>query len=147
MILRPATLGDVTTIHAIECASFGDPWSEASFRTLVTEPRAITLVAVRDDLLVGYAIAWHYEDEAELANIAVAPSALRSGVGGALLDDLLRALDARGVLTVHLEVRAGNVAAQALYSARGFVVSGRRRGYYRNPSEDAILMKRQMGDG
>ncbi len=144
MILRPATLGDVATIHAIERASFGDPWSEASFRTLVAERRAIILVAVRDDVLVGYAIAWHYEDEAELANIAVTPSALRTGVGGALLDDLLRALDARGVLTVHLEVRAGNAAARGLYGARGFAVSGRRRGYYSKPDEDAILMKRQV---
>lgn len=140
--IRPAREEDVAAIHLIERASFGDPWSAASFRAMLTQPQVLASVAVREGAVVGYCIAWHLADEAEVANLAVTAEARRAGIGAALLDDLLRTLHDRGGATVYLEVRASNAAAQALYASRGFAVAGRRRGYYRSPTEDAIVMRR-----
>jgi ribosomal-protein-alanine acetyltransferase len=145
--IRGAVETDLPAIRAIEVASFGDPWSEDSFRSMIAHPRVRATVAERAGRLVGYCIAWVIADESELANLAVAPEARRAGVGARLLDDLLAALDAKGGVTVHLEVRESNDAAQALYRSRGFTASGRRRGYYARPHEDAVVMRREPGGG
>lgn len=144
-MIRPAREGDLPAIHAIERASFGDPWSVASFRSMLAQPQVLATVAEAGGEVVGFAIAWQLADEAEIANLAVAPHARRSGVGQGLLDDLLAAFETRGGATVYLEVRAGNAAAQGLYRSRGFEEAGRRRGYYDAPREDAIVMRRPMG--
>lgn len=140
--VRPVVEGDLAAIVRIERACFSDPWSEASFRSTFAHPRVVASVVERDGAVRGYSIAWVVDDEAELANLAVAPDARRAGLGALLLDALLREVASRGGATVHLEVRASNVAAQALYRARGFEVSGRRRLYYQAPEEDAVLMRR-----
>jgi ribosomal-protein-alanine acetyltransferase len=141
-IVRPATLEDVPAIGAIERASFGDPWSEASFRGTFANEGALLRVVEHEGRLAGYCVAWTIGDEAELANLAVVPTLRRSGLGRILLDALLRELDASDVTTVYLEVREGNTAARTLYESRRFAVSGRRKAYYRAPVEDAILMRR-----
>lgn len=140
--IRPATADDVPDIHRIEKASFSDPWTPGAFRAMLAQPAVLGLAAERDGALVGYALAVVVGDEAELANIAVAPGARGQGVGRTLLDALLDALRARGGATVFLEVRDSNEAAQALYRSRGFVSAGRRKGYYRRPTEDALVMRR-----
>jgi ribosomal-protein-alanine N-acetyltransferase len=140
--LRDARAADVAAVVAIERHSFGDPWSEGSFRALLTAPQARFRVAERDGALLGYCVAWHIADEAELANVAVAPEARRQGIGALLLDDLLAVADQPPGQTVYLEVRERNLAAQALYRSRGFEASGRRRAYYSNPTEDALVMRR-----
>ena len=66
----------------------------------------------------------------------------RAGVGAKLLDQFLRAADGHGVTATYLEVREGNAAALRLYESRGFVATGRRKGYYRHPVEDAVVMRR-----
>lgn len=140
--VRAAAIADVPAIVVIERASFGDPWSEASFRGMLAHAGVLARVAERRGRVVGYCIAWLVGDEAELANLAVAPAERRAGIGAHLLDALLAELDARGGTTVYLEVREGNAAARALYESRGFVTHGRRRGYYRAPAEDAVVMRR-----
>lgn len=139
---RFATLEDIPAIAVIERESFGDPWSEASFRGMFAHEGVIAIVSERDGGIVGYGIAWLVVDEAELVNLAVAPAARRAGVGARLLDAVLREVEARGGRTVHLEVRAGNVAAIALYQSRGFAAGARRKDYYREPVEDAVMMRR-----
>ncbi len=140
--IRRATLDDVPAIDRIEHASFGDPWNAESFAQMIAHPRVHATVAEVSGAVAGYCVAWVIADEAELANLAVDPEVRRAGIGGALLDDLLRALDAEGGARVYLEVRDRNLAAQALYRSRGFVASGRRKGYYRKPDEDAVVMRR-----
>lgn len=140
--LRDARPDDVAAVVAIERQAFGDPWSESSFRSLVTAPQARFRVAERDGALIGYAVAWHIADEAELANLAVDAHARRQGVGALLLDDLLAVADRPPGQTVYLEVRERNAAAQALYRSRGFEAAGRRRAYYSHPTEDAVVMRR-----
>ncbi|MHB1299101.1 MAG: ribosomal protein S18-alanine N-acetyltransferase [Gemmatimonadaceae bacterium] len=142
LVIRRATEEDVAAIHAIEVESFGDPWSVGSFRSTLAHPQVVAKVAERAGKVIGYSIAWIVGDEAELANLAIDRAARRTGVGAALLDDLLVTLDGQAAVTVYLEVREGNAAARALYESRGFVETGRRKGYYRNPDEDALVMRR-----
>lgn len=142
MKIRVATDDDVAVIHRIERACFTDPWSASSFRSMFAHPQVQATVAERDGAVVGYCVAWMVGDEAELANIAVDPSVRRAGVGAQLLDQFLRAADGHGVTATYLEVRAGNAAALRLYESRGFVATGRRKRYYRDPVEDAVVMRR-----
>ena len=140
--IRDAQDADVDAIVRIERSSFGDPWSAASFRSVIAAERGHARVAERDGVVVGYCIGWRVGDEAELANLAVDPASRRSGVGARLLDDLLALADAAPGATLFLEVREGNAAAQALYRNRGFAAVGRRARYYANPTEDAVVMRR-----
>ena len=143
--VRAAGEADLAAIHAIECASFDDPWALEGFRDLLDHPRAKMEVAVgADGELLGYAVAWYVADESEIANIAVAAHARRRGVGALLLDRILRAAAAFGAKMVFLEVRESNEEARKLYEARGFEVAGKRSGYYRRPDEDALIMRRKL---
>ncbi|MEO7457349.1 MAG: ribosomal protein S18-alanine N-acetyltransferase [Gemmatimonadaceae bacterium] len=151
LVLREAVEEDLDAIVGIERKSFGDPWSRASFRSSLGGERMRFLVAeeVREGVgggrcVVGYVIALMLFDEAEIANIAVAEDARRRGVGGLLLDHAIEEAAARGTAQVYLEVRESNAGARALYESRSFAPVGRRRGYYRNPTEDALLLRREL---
>lgn len=141
--LRPAGPEDIPAIHAIERASFGDPWTPASFAQMFEQPRVLATVALRDDDLIGYCIAWQIADEAEVVNVAVRADQRGLGVGGALLDDLIGRVGQAGGATIYLEVRESNSAAQALYRSRGFETAGRRVAYYQHPEEDALVYRRE----
>lgn len=140
--VRPATLADLPAILSIERIAFSDPWTADAFRSMLGQDHVLTTVAERDGRLVGYSVAWAVGDEAELANLAVAPEHRGTGVAKRLLDHLLDDLDARGGATIYLEVRDSNAPAQGLYRSRGFTAAGRRKGYYRKPNEDAVVMRR-----
>jgi ribosomal-protein-alanine N-acetyltransferase len=135
-------------IIELERASFSDPWSEASFTSVVNEPAAFFATA-RDgasDHVAGYVVAWFMADEGEIANLAVREPKRRRGVGAALLDAALDEGRRRGATAIYLEVRDSNAAARALYASRNFEEVGRRRKYYRKPVEDAIVLRRSMPD-
>ena len=140
--VRPATLADLPAILSIERIAFSDPWTADAFRSMLGQDHVLTTVAERDGRLVGYSVAWAVGDEAELANLAVAPEHRGTGVAKRLLDHLLDDLDARGGATIYLEGRDSNAPAQGLYRSRGFTAAGRRKGYYRKPTEDAVVMRR-----
>lgn len=139
---RLATRDDLPAILTIERGSFSDPWSEATFAAALTTSTDRCLVAAQAGRVVGYGIIRQVGPEAELLNLAVDPAVRRQGVGDALLAEILRGLDATGGVTVFLEVRASNLAAETLYRRHGFLPVGRRRGYYAAPREDALLMRR-----
>jgi ribosomal-protein-alanine N-acetyltransferase len=120
--------------------AFSDPWSAQQLGESLAAGIPF-VVAERDAAVVGYAIAHHAADEAEILNVAVAPTARRRGVGRSLIRALLAALRDRGVRTVYLEVRRSNAAARALYAQLGFHEVTTRRGYYRSPVEDAVVLR------
>lgn len=99
------------------------------------------LVAEADARIGGYVVALDAADEGEILNLAVAETGRRRGLGRALVQAIVDALGARGVREVYLEVRESNAAARALYAAFGFKDVGRRKGYYRRPVEDAIVLR------
>jgi ribosomal-protein-alanine acetyltransferase len=151
--IRPAVEADVAAMVAIERASFSDPWTAAAIASTLRFDHMRVLVAEDRGELggdgagrpLGYVVAMIAGPEAEIADLAVSPKARRRGIGRALIDRLLGDLEAEGVLAVFLEVRESNRAARALYESRAFQGIGRRRGYYRLPVEDALLLKRELG--
>lgn len=94
--------------------------------------------------ICGYAAVLHTPDGEELLRIATAPEKRGRGIGGALLDEVIRRCRSSGAEVLRLEVRRSNNAAIALYLSRGFFEIGVRRGYYRNPDDDAILMELRL---
>ena len=139
---RPASAEDLPAIVSIERGSFSDPWSVATFAEMLASSTDRCLVVAQGEVLLGYGIVRRIGPEAELLNVAVHPSSRRQGLGDALLAAILRELDAEGGVTVFLEVRASNIAAETLYRRHAFVPVGRRRDYYEAPREDALLMRR-----
>jgi [ribosomal protein S18]-alanine N-acetyltransferase len=145
-----ARLADVVTIVAIEQRSFSDPWSERSFCDLLNHP-AIYFACARErgreegsgDRVVGYVVAWFAAGEGEIANLAVAPAERGRGLGAMLLEAALAEGRRLGATETFLEVRSTNVRARQLYESRGFAEVGRRRNYYRRPTEDAVILRRE----
>jgi ribosomal-protein-alanine N-acetyltransferase len=125
----------------IERRAFSDPWSEGSFREALTSPWTFGLVGITSRGVMGYLIAREVAGTGEILNLAVAPEARRRGLGGELLQAGLGALRRRRVNEVFLEVRESNHSAQALYLAQGVRPVGQRAGYYRNPREDALVLR------
>lgn len=124
----------------MERAAFSDPWSAGQLRDCL-EAGFEFLVAERDGVVVGYVIAIRAADEAEILNLCVASTARRAGTGSALVRAIIGRLAALGARHVYLEVRSSNAAARRLYEREGFEPVGRRRGYYRRPVEDAIVLR------
>ena len=151
--IRRAVEADVNAMVAIERASFSDPWTASAIASTLRYAHMRVLVAEERGELggdgagrpLGYVVAMVAGQEAEIADLAVSPDARRRGIGRALIDRLLADLEAEGVESVFLEVRESNRGARALYESRAFRGIGRRRGYYRLPVEDALLLKRELG--
>lgn len=143
--VRPAVEADLESIAVIERASFGDPWSVKSFRDSLAHSFVRMRVVEEDAGVVGYSVVWMAGDECELANLAIDPARRGAGLGAMLVDALLREASGEGSLVMFLEVRAGNMSAQGLYASRGFHEVGRRPGYYKNPAEDALVLRRDLG--
>jgi [ribosomal protein S18]-alanine N-acetyltransferase len=143
--IEPAIRSDLAGIAELEAAAFSDPWSPASFESVLAEPAAYMAVARDADAgIVGYLVAWFAADEGEIANLAVREPTRRRGIGAALLDGALAESLRRGAENLYLEVRESNDAARRLYASRGFEEIGRRRRYYRRPEEDAIILRRGL---
>jgi ribosomal-protein-alanine N-acetyltransferase len=144
--LRQADSSDLEAIAAIERLSFGDPWSAPEFESVLSLVHTIFLVAVSgaDEEIEGYVVALAVVDEAEILNVAVSAAQRGKGIGGSLLDAALAEVEKRGALSIFLEVRLSNGPARALYGSRRFIEVSRRKGYYRNPPEDALVMRRAV---
>lgn len=146
ILIEPATVGDIPAIADIERRAFTDPWSTASFRDALAHAAVFFATARRSggDEVLGYVVAWFVADEGEIANLAVSPDGWGQGIGRALLDAAVAEGFAREARTLYLEVREGNARARRLYASAGFEEVGRRRGYYRCPVEDAIVLRRTL---
>jgi len=142
--IRSAVPADAPALVAIERRAFSDPWSEASFREALEAAWSFGLVAETGRGIMGYLIGRDVAATGEVLNLAVAPEHRRRGIGGALLEAGLKAFRRRKVDEVFLEVRESNYSAQALYLAHGFRPVGQRSAYYRNPKEDALVLRLEM---
>jgi ribosomal-protein-alanine N-acetyltransferase len=146
VVLRRAILDDVPGVAAIERAAFSDPWSARAFLPLVRESATLFLVAASSpgDEILGYAVAWFVGDDAELANLAVSPTARRRGIGAVVLEQVIAEARLRRCQTMYLEVRESNAAARSLYGRYGFEQVGRRKRYYVSPQEDALVLRKAL---
>ena len=133
---------DVVGIAELEKICFNDPWSENSIASELENPLSCWLVAVEGDQVVGYVGSQTVLDGSDMMNIAVSPNFRRQGIAESLINELVSLLQARNSLCLILEVRASNAPAITLYEKMGFYEIGRRRNYYRNPKEDALILRK-----
>jgi ribosomal-protein-alanine N-acetyltransferase len=139
--IRKMTLEDIPVVIDLDRKSFSLPWPERSFRFEVTDnPASRCWVAESDGRVVGMIVVWLIVDEAHVATLATHPDYRRHGIGRGLLAHALRHMIDEGARSSFLEVRESNLAAQEMYRKFGYEETGRRRRYYKDNDEDAILM-------
>lgn len=139
--IRKMTLGDLPVVVQLDQISFSLPWPERSFRFELTDnPASRCWVAEADGRIVGMIVGWLLVDELHVATIATHPGYRRRGVASKLLAHVLVQAMEEGAHSSFLEVRESNIAAQEMYRRFGYEVTGRRKRYYRDNDEDAILM-------
>jgi ribosomal-protein-alanine N-acetyltransferase len=139
--IRRLTYADLPEIIMVERRAFPTPWSLAMFVLELSKSSGVCLAAMRAETLVGYLICSRYDTVWHIMNVAVDPAHRRSGIATALIEGLIERIgDARARYT--LEVRESNVGAIALYERYGFRAAGRRRRYYQDNGEDAVIMWR-----
>ena len=133
----------VKQIAELEKQCFSDPWSERSIASELSNPLSLWLVCMDGETLAGYVGSQTVMGESDMMNLAVAPSYRRRGIGEALVNSLVERLALRNAHCLTLEVRASNQAAISLYQKQGFREIGLRPRYYRNPREDALILRKE----
>ena len=141
--VRELTYADLPSVLAIERRSFPAPWSLAMFVLELSKPSGICLAALEDGVLIGYLVCSRYDTVWHLMNVAVEPPKQRQGIATALLERLFEQAD-RPSEQYTLEVRTSNEGAIRLYERFGFRAAGRRRAYYHDNREDAVIMWRTV---
>lgn len=138
--LVPMTMEHIPQVAALERACFSRPWSEESLQSELWNDSAVIIVAEGEDgSVLGYAGLQTVLDEGYITNVAVDNTYRRQGIADELIAAFVRFGQAK-LAFLTLEVRASNAPAIALYAKHGFVEVGRRKNYYDDPKEDALLM-------
>ena len=145
IIVRELKVEDSAAVAEMEQQIFSDSWSEKSVLETVQQKQSVCFAAEKAGHLLGYLLAYHAADEAEIARIAVQKEARRQGAAGKLMQALEHYCEEHKMEKLLLDVRESNEAARSFYTKNGFVEDGIRQGFYTNPSEDAVLMSRQLG--
>lgn len=138
--LREMKLNDIPAVVKLEESSFPTPWTYWIFFQELVSPQRFYIVAELEGKIIGYAGMSWVLDEGHITTLAVAREYRRQGIGSKLLEQLIKKARALGLRYLTLEVRESNIPAQKLYYKYGFVVEGKRRRYYLNPREDAVIM-------
>lgn len=137
---RRMTQDDADAVADLELKCFAMPWSRADFFREVKNELAEYVVGELDKKIVAYGGAWVSFDQAEVMHVAVTPELRGQGVGTILFGELIKAVKERGAKSITLEVRPSNIAAIKLYENFGLRSVGRRKNYYRDNDEDALIM-------
>jgi ribosomal-protein-alanine N-acetyltransferase len=139
--IEAMSLDDIPVVQDIEREIFLTPWPRNAYRREISQNRLASYIVIREgDDIVGYAGLWRMRDEAHVTTVGVARAHQGKGYGMALMLQLIELAYEHGSRWMTLEVRASNYGAMALYEKLGFKVIGRRRGYYTDDGEDAIVM-------
>ncbi len=134
----------VPQIAALEKLCFSLPWDESSIASELSNPLSLWLVAAEGETVAGYVGSQSVLGESDMMNIAVHPDFRRQGLAQALVEALVDQLAKNGNHCLTLEVRASNAPAISLYEKNGFTEVGRRKNYYRNPKEDALILRKEF---
>ena len=143
MMIVKMNEGHVKAVAELEKICFSDPWSENSVASELKNKLALWLVAEEEGRVAGYIGSQTCTDESDVMNVAVHPDFRRRGIAETLVNALVDELKAIESRCLTLEVRASNVPAISLYEKLGFAQIGRRKNYYRNPREDALIMRKE----
>ena len=142
MDFRRARPEDARGIEAIELSVFPDSWSYRDIVDLISTEGAMCFSAVDNGRVIAYVLGRIIPPEGEIYRVAVLPEYRRRGIAYRLLDYAMKTSRGAGLECTFLEVRSKNTAAISLYTAYGFSEVGRRKDYYRGPTDDAIVMLR-----
>lgn len=142
MHIRVANLNDVAEIYKIENECFSTPWSENSIAESIENENTILYIAELDGKTAGYMGVQIFSGEGYVTNVATLKEFRRRGVAKALINEVMK--NEMEFLT--LEVRQSNIPAISLYRSLGFVEVGKRPRFYREPTEDAVLMTRYFDE-
>lgn len=134
-------------LAALHASSFPAPWSPTEFDVLLRQPGVGAWIVSEGAEPAGFILVRVVADEAEILTLAVAPNYRRKGLGARLIGEAGATLTAGNTAQFFLEVAADNAGALALYARAGFAVCGRRAGYYKNRTVDAVLMRRSLSGG
>ena len=143
MIITKMTESHVAQVAELEKLCFRDPWSENSVASELHNALSLWLVAVDGERVAGYVGSQTVMDESDMMNVAVHPDYRKQGIATALILGLVEELRKRGSRSLTLEVRASNETAISVYSKLDFQEVGRRKNYYRNPREDALILRKE----
>lgn len=143
MILTNMRQEHVAQVAELEKLCFRDPWSENSVASELKNALSLWLVAVDGERVAGYVGSQTVMDESDMMNVAVHPDYRKQGIATALILGLVEELRKRGSRSLTLEVRASNENAISVYSKLDFQEVGRRKNYYRNPREDALILRKE----
>jgi ribosomal-protein-alanine N-acetyltransferase len=141
----PMSGSDLPEVLGIEKLCFVEPWTRGIFEDTLANPISSSFVLRQKDSLAGYLMLYAVEKEAHILNLAVDPERRRRGHATRLLGHVIGLLEGRGIEEIFLEVRERNLAAQGLYGNYGFRPVGRRKRYYRETDEDALVMYLKIG--
>ncbi len=141
MNLRRMTAADLPAVNELDRLSFSLPWPMGAFENELMNPNARCWVVELEEQVAAVLVLWRVLDEAHIGTVAVHPNFRRRGIGKRLLRKVMDESYAEGARMFHLEVRAGNAAAIALYEQFGFKEVNRRPRYYQNNGEDAVSMR------
>jgi ribosomal-protein-alanine N-acetyltransferase len=143
--IEPMSLADLPRVLSIERASFAKAWTRSNFEHEIMEnPHALNLVARESGDVAAFLCAYLVAGELMINDLAVDPAFRRRGLARSLLRHAIEAARTRGCRRATLEVRPSNAPAIALYGGFGFEIVGRRRGYYTDTDEDALLLARDL---
>lgn len=142
--IQRMTRDDIEEIGRLERLCFSDPWAKENFREELKHRFSVPLVVKSGQTIIGYMCLWRIEDEMEIANFAVSPEFRRRGIGRKMMERVLWEAEERGVTNLILSVRESNLPAIKLYTSCGFVEVYRRKNYYRQPGEDAVIMVKKL---
>lgn len=137
---RKMTPADADAVSEIEVKSFALPWKRDTFYEVVQRENTVYVVGEVAGKIVAYAGAWLAFNEAEVMSVAVSQEMRGRGIGTKLFAELLNQCVERGATAVTLEVRPSNAAAIKLYENFGLKSVGRRKNYYVDNGEDALIM-------
>ena len=143
MMIQTMTADRVSQVAELEKLCFQDPWSENSVASELKNPLSYWLVALDGDRLLGYVGSQTVVGETDMMNVAVHPEYRRQGVAEKLILALIEGLKGKESHCLTLEVRASNAPAIGLYEKLGFRQIGLRKNYYRNPREDALILRKE----
>ena len=143
MIIEQMNESHVLQIAELESMCFNDPWSVNSIASELGNKLSVWLVAIEDNSVVGYVGSQTVLGETDMMNIATHPDHRGKGIATSLIKELIAELTLRKSRSLMLEVRASNDTAIRLYHNLGFAEVGRRKNYYRNPKEDALIMRKE----
>ncbi|MFQ6003310.1 MAG: ribosomal protein S18-alanine N-acetyltransferase [Candidatus Zixiibacteriota bacterium] len=144
IVIQRMSQEDVDQVARLERLCFSDPWSKDTFTEELQLQVSIPLVVKLEEEVVGYTCLWHLDDQLEVANFAVSPDYRRTKIGERIMRRILLEAKERGCKSIVLSVRESNQAAINLYTKFGFVEVGRRKKYYRSPTEDALTMLKTL---